>query len=308
MSCTCALVLTAQPLADALNDSALAVVHVLLAGRNVLQENWLAEREAWQAMFLAHAQDEVAALRSAIAAAIDTRPIDVNIIDVAHRRKHLLITDMDSTIIQQECIDEMADLLGLKTTIAAITERAMRGELDFEAALTERLALLKGITESELARVYHDRITLTPGAKTLIATMKANGAFTVLVSGGFTFFTRRVAERAGFDANHANQLEITDGKMTGKAISPILGREAKLRTLERYTKKLGLDPMLTLAVGDGANDLAMIRAAGLGVAYRAKPIVASQAAASISHANLEALLYLQGYRRAEFAGGLTSAM
>jgi phosphoserine phosphatase len=132
--------------------------------------------------------------------------------------------------------------------------------------------------------------------------MKANGAFTVLVSGGFTFFTRRVAERAGFHANHANQLEITDSKMTGKAISPILGREAKLRTLERYTKELGLDPMLTLAVGDGANDLAMIKAAGLGVAYRAKPIVAAQAAASIRYANLEALLYLQGYRRAEFAG------
>jgi phosphoserine phosphatase len=254
---------------------------------------------------LAHAEEEVAALRSTITAAIDARPIDVNIIvgDVADRRKILLIADMDSTIIQQECIDEMADVLGLKTTIAAITERAMRGELNFEAALTERLALLKGITEAELSRVYHDRIALTPGAKTLIATMKANGAFTVLVSGGFTFFTRRVAERAGFDANHANQLEITDGKMTGKALPPILGREAKLSTLEHYTKELGLDRMLTLAVGDGANDLTMIKAAGLGVAFRAKPIVAAQAAASVSHANLEALLYLQGYRRAEFAGG-----
>jgi phosphoserine phosphatase len=305
MSSTCALVLTAQPRADALNDSALAVVHALLAGRDVLQENWLAEREAWQALFLAHAEEEVAALRSTITAAIDARPIDVNIIvgDVADRRKILLIADMDSTIIQQECIDEMADVLGLKTTIAAITERAMRGELNFEAALTERLALLKGITEAELSRVYHDRIALTPGAKTLIATMKANGAFTVLVSGGFTFFTRRVAERAGFDANHANQLEITDGKMTGKALPPILGREAKLSTLEHYTKELGLDRMLTLAVGDGANDLTMIKAAGLGVAFRAKPIVAAQAAASVSHANLEALLYLQGYRRAEFAGG-----
>jgi phosphoserine phosphatase len=305
MSSTCALVLTAQPRADALNDSALAVVHALLAGRDVLQENWLAEREAWQALFLAHAEEEVAALRSTITAAIDARPIDVNIIvgDAADRRKILLIADMDSTIIQQECIDEMADVLGLKTTIAAITERAMRGELNFEAALTERLALLKGITEAELSRVYHDRIALTPGAKTLIATMKANGAFTVLVSGGFTFFTRRVAERAGFDANHANQLEITDGKMTGKALPPILGREAKLSTLEHYTKELGLDRMLTLAVGDGANDLTMIKAAGLGVAFRAKPIVAAQAAASVSHANLEALLYLQGYRRAEFAGG-----
>ena len=196
-----------------------------------------------------------------------------------HRRKRLLVADMDSTIIDQECIDEMADVLGLKRRIAAITERAMRGELPFQDALSERLALLAGIWEAQLATVYRRRITLMPGARTLVATMKANGAHTALVSGGFTFFTSRVAAAVGFDANHANTLEFAKGHLTGGVTGPILGREAKLAVLSNVTAgNSQSSPRPTLAVGDGANDLGMIRAAGLGVAYRAKPIVACRGA------------------------------
>jgi phosphoserine phosphatase len=227
-------------------------------------------------------------------------PIDVCVVPVEGRRKALLIADMDSTIIQQECIDEMADILGLKPRIAAITERAMRGEIPFEAALTERLALLAGLAEGDLQRVFDERITLMPGAPTLVATMRAGGAFTALVSGGFSFFTSRVAAAVGFDVNRANTLEVVDGRLTGRVVGPILGREAKLTALEHYRGEHGLAAAATMAVGDGANDLAMIKAAGLGVAYRAKPLVAEQAHAGIAHGDLRALLFLQGYARSEF--------
>ena len=233
--------------------------------------------------------------------AIDRAPIDVNIVPAAQRRKMLLVADMDSTIIQQECIDEMADMLGIKDKIAAITERAMRGELKFEDALNERLGLLTGLAEAKLQQVFDERIVLMPGAKTLLATMKANGAFTALVSGGFTFFTSRIRDTVGFHVDHSNVLGIAQGKLTGKVVDPILGKEAKLAALQRYTTEKSLDPAATLAVGDGANDLDMVKAAGLGVAYRAKPVVAAQAAASITHGDLTALLYLQGYTQAEFA-------
>jgi phosphoserine phosphatase len=219
------------------------------------------------------------------------------------RRKKLLVADMDSTIIQQECIDEMADMLGLKPQIAAVTERAMRGELRFEDALKARLGLLAGITEAQLADVYDKRLTLMPGAKTLVATMKANGAHAALVSGGFTFFTSRIAARVGFNDNQANTLEVAEGRLTGHVVGPILGKEAKLSALQGFARRFGLDLADTLAVGDGANDLDMIRAAGLGVAFRAKPIVAAEADAGITHADLTGLLYLQGYRREEFASG-----
>ena len=230
-------------------------------------------------------------------------PIDVCLVPAAGRRKRLLVADMDSTIIEQECIDEMADVLGLKPRIAAITERAMRGELAFEAALTERLGLLAGISEDQLQAIFEQRITLMPGARTLIATMKAHGAHTALVSGGFTFFTSRVAAAVGFDENHANRLEMEGGRLTGRVIAPILGREAKLETLERLCAGLGIPTAEAMAIGDGANDLAMIRKAGLGVAYRAKPIVAAEAHASVAHGDLTALLYLQGYSRSEFIEG-----
>jgi phosphoserine phosphatase len=232
----------------------------------------------------------------AIAAAHDW---DVNVIATANRRKRLLIADMDSTIITVECLDEIADMMGLKPQVAAITERAMRGEIAFEPALRERVALLKGLAVHRLSRVYAERVRLTPGAKPLVATMKANGATTLLVSGGFTFFTQRVAADAGFDDHHANVLLDDGTRLLGTVEEPILGREAKLRALNGAIAENHLDPACTLAVGDGANDLAMIERAGLGVAFHAKPVVAEAAAARIDHNHLDALLYLQGYSEPE---------
>ena len=223
------------------------------------------------------------------------QPVDVNVVRSEGRRKKLLIADMDSTIINCECLDELADMAGLKPVIAAITERAMRGELPFEAALRERVAMLKGLGLDAIDRVYAERIRLNPGAKTLLATMRKFGAHTLLVSGGFSHFTKRVAKDAGFHGEQANAL-LHDGKaLTGFVGEPILGREAKLAALEKASRDLGIDPKDALAVGDGANDLAMIQRAGLGVAYHAKPIVAQAAGASVTHGDLTALLYLQGY-------------
>jgi phosphoserine phosphatase len=217
----------------------------------------------------------------------------------AQRKKKLLIADMDSTIINVECLDELADMAGLKPQIAAITERAMRGELEFEAALRERVGMLKGLKLDALERTYAERVRLNPGAKNLLATMRANGAHTMLVSGGFGYFTSRVAQAAGFHVERGNTL-LDDGvALTGQVGTPILGREAKLQALEDAAASLKLDFAETLAVGDGANDLAMIQRAGMGVAYHAKPVVAAAAGASIDHNDLIALLYLQGYSDAE---------
>lgn len=218
-------------------------------------------------------------------------------------RKRLLISDMDSTIIGQECIDELADAVGLKARISKITERAMRGELDFEAALTERVAMLKGLPLGELARTLEERITLNPGARTLIATMKAHGAATLLVSGGFTYFTSRVAEMAGFAGHQGNTLIDDGAALTGEVGRPILGREAKRTALLDAVAAIGASPEDALAMGDGANDLDMIRAGGLGVAYKAKPVVAAEAAASIRHTDLTAALFFQGYTADEFVHG-----
>lgn len=261
---------------------------------------WLAPGEACELQFEADNAVAARALRDGVAATIGNAPVDVCVLPAEGRRKVLLIADMDSTIIQQECIDEMADMLGLKERIAAITERAMRGELPFEAALRERLGLLAGLEVSALQRVFDERIVLMPGARTLVATMRANGAFAALVSGGFSFFTSRVASAVGFEVNRANELDIVDDKLTGHVVGPILGREAKLEALIHYREELGLPVDATLAVGDGANDLAMIGAAGMGVAYRAKPVVAAEADAGITHGDLTALLFLQGYRKADF--------
>ncbi len=226
--------------------------------------------------------------------------VDVNAVSAEGRRKRILIADMDSTIIPVECIDEIADFAGVKLQVAAITERAMAGELDFEGALRARLALMKGLPQEALARVYAERISLNPGARALVRTMAANGAHTALVSGGFSYFTERVAAAAGFSENRANRLLIEDGALSGKAQEPILGRAAKLEALNGIAAAMGLHPRDAIAVGDGANDLAMIEAAGLGVAYRAKPVVAARAAAEIRHADLTALLHLQGYAETEF--------
>jgi len=227
------------------------------------------------------------------------KPWDINLVATDKRRKKLLVADMDSTIINVECLDELADMAGLKRQIAAITERAMRGELEFEAALKERVGMLKGLKLDALERTYTERVRLNPGAKSLLATMRANGAHTMLVSGGFGYFTRRVAEAAGFHVERGNTLLDDGERLTGEVGMPILGREAKLQALEDAAATLKLDFAETLAVGDGANDLAMIKRAGLGVAYHAKPVVAEAAGAAINHNDLTALLYLQGYSDSE---------
>jgi len=225
--------------------------------------------------------------------------LDINVVATAKRRKKLLVADMDSTIINVECLDELADMAGLKPQIAAITERAMRGELEFEAALRDRVGMLKGLKLDALERTYAERVRLNPGAKNLLATMRAHGAHTMLVSGGFGYFTSRVAKAAGFHVERGNTL-LDDGEaLTGQVAAPILGREAKLQALEEAAANLKLDFAETLAVGDGANDLAMIQRAGMGVAYHAKPLVAAAAGASVDHNDLTALLYLQGYTDAE---------
>jgi phosphoserine phosphatase len=228
-------------------------------------------------------------------------PVDIVVQPVAGRRKKLLVADMDSTIIGQECIDELADFAGLKEKVALITERAMRGEIEFEPALRERVALLKGLPASVVDRVLAERITLDPGAKLLVATMRANGARAILVSGGFTSFVDRIRTMVGFDESYANRLIETDGNLAGEVAEPILGRAAKLATLEDAIIRLDFDAEETLAVGDGANDLAMLGRAGLGIAYHAKPKVAEAADARIDHNDLTALLFAQGYRRSEFA-------
>lgn len=244
---------------------------------------------------------EAAGDAAAVAAALAGLPVDVNAVPVANRRKKLLIADMDSTMIPVECIDEIADFAGVKDRVSEITERAMRGELDFEGALRERVGLLTGLPESALAEAYRTRVSLNPGARTLVQTMNAAGAVTALVSGGFTYFSSRVAEAAGFASHQANVLLFEDGKLTGHVADPILGREAKREALLRLSAEAGIDPADALAVGDGANDLAMVELAGLGVAYRAKPAVAAQADARIDHGDLTALLALQGYAAGDYA-------
>ncbi len=244
--------------------------------------------------------DDLGAVKAAVDALLAGKPLDYCLQPAADRRKRLLVADMDSTIINVECIDELADFAGVKAEVSAITERAMRGELDFEGALRERVGMLKGLPLGDLQRAYDERVRLNPGARTLVRTMAANGARCVLVSGGFTFFTTRVAQAAGFHADRANTLHEAEGHLTGEVGEPILGREAKLAALQAEAAAQGIDISQALAIGDGANDLAMIEAAGLGVAYRAKAIVAAQADAKVDHADLTALLFFQGYKASEF--------
>ncbi|MEP3247135.1 MAG: phosphoserine phosphatase SerB [Sneathiella sp.] len=218
----------------------------------------------------------------------------------SHRKKKLLLADMDSTIITVECIDELADFAGLKKEVSAITERAMQGELDFDEAFSARVAMLEGLAEPVLQQTFEERVKLTSGARTLIQTMKSNGAYTALVSGGFTFFTSRVRELTGFDMDDSNTLLFEDGKLTGKAALPILNSEAKLNNLNLLIKEKGLMRSESAAIGDGANDIPMIEAAGLGVSFHAKPAAAKAADANIRFGDLTTLLYYQGYKTADF--------
>ena len=261
---------------------------------------WLAEGMAADVPFTPESPIDQRALAERVRVALGA-PVDVVVQAAAGRRKKLFLADMDSTMIGQECIDELADYVGLKAHVAAITERAMRGEIAFEPALRERVALLEGLPVAVVEEVLRDRIRLTPGARALVNTMRANGAHTCLVSGGFTLFTDRVAAMVGFDAARANRLTIVDGhKLDGRVAEPIFGRDGKRAALIEMRQELGLTREATMAIGDGANDMDMIAEAGLGVAFRAKPKVAAAAPARIDHGDLTALLYVQGYRRDEF--------
>lgn len=258
--------------------------------------DWLSPDEACDIPF----DGEPGAALVAARAALDGRAIDVNVVASDLRRKRLLLADMDSTLIEQECIDELAAEIGLRSQVAAITERAMRGEIEFEPALRERVGLLKGLPTEVAANLLANRITITPGASVLVATMRAFGAYTVLVSGGFTAFAEPIGKRIGFHEYRANRLEAAGGRFTGVVAEPILGRHAKEDALVELSARLGLEPAETLAIGDGANDVGMIRKAGTGVAYRAKPALREIADAAIDHADLVSVLFLQGYRREEF--------
>jgi phosphoserine phosphatase len=243
---------------------------------------------------------DLTAVRSALESPMADQHLDWCLQPAAGRKKKLLVADMDSTIINVECLDELADFAGLKAEISAITERAMRGELAFEGALRERVAMLKGLPVTALQAAYDERVRLNPGARTLVRTMAANGARCVLVSGGFSFFTSRVAQAALFHAHRGNSLLEADGVLSGLVGDPILGREAKLAALTEEARARQIPLSETLAVGDGANDLAMIEAAGLGVAYRAKPVVAERADARVDYTDLTTLLYFQGYSQDAF--------
>jgi len=268
------------------------------AGGRAAAPDWLAAQIACDIDFEGLSDTEAEGIART---ALGEAAIDVFAQAAEGRRKRLLIADMDSTMISVECLDELADFAGKKAEIAAITERAMRGELEFEGALRERVAMLKGLDESALAATLTERIALTAGAKELVHTMNNAGALSVLVSGGFTYFTSRIASAIGFAEHRGNTLVIEGGKLSGEVGTPILGRDAKLATLTAARKRMGLKDNETLAVGDGANDLAMLQAAGLGVAFHAKPIVAQAAQACVNFGDLTALLYFQGYRKAEFA-------
>ncbi|MDR3463498.1 MAG: phosphoserine phosphatase SerB [Beijerinckiaceae bacterium] len=282
----------------------LTAEHLRRAARilpNPGEPRWLAPDIAADLPFAPLAEGFKPGLRAEIEALFAGERLDIAVQPTAFRRKRLLIADMDSTLIAQECIDELAAALGLGAHVAGITERAMRGEIDFEPALRERVALLRGLHLGQIGDVFAQRITLTPGGRALAQTMRRHGAVTAVVSGGFTVFTERVADALGFESHFANRLMVEDGKLTGGLEEPILGREAKRHVLVSLAYAHGLSLAETCAVGDGANDLAMIQAAGLGVAFRAKPAVAAAADARIEHGDLTTLLYFQGFSREEFA-------
>jgi phosphoserine phosphatase len=292
--------LICHPANPALDSTVLDGARALLPSAQPAQ--WLFDEVAADIPF-GDGSEDIGVISQRLRAAREDLPIDIVVQPAIARRKMLLLADMDSTMIGQECIDELADFVGLKAHVAAITERAMRGEIAFEPALSERVALLKGLAVDVVEKVIRERITLTPGGRELVATMRAHGAWTCLISGGFTLFTEAIAAKIGFQENRGNELVVRDGKLTGEVTEPILGRAAKLATLIELREAADLDNIDTLVVGDGANDLDMIGEAGLGVAFHAKPAVATAAAARIDYGDLTALLYAQGYRRDEFVVG-----
>ncbi|MGB7974812.1 MAG: phosphoserine phosphatase SerB [Roseiarcus sp.] len=281
------------PLTEATVDRAAQALN------GIERRRWLDEGVAADLVFTG----DLKAKRSALEAVLAHEPVDMIVQPLAHRVKRLLVADMDSTLIGQECVDELADVAGVGARVAAITERAMRGEVAFAPALRERVALLQGLTETVIRDVLKDRITLNRGARTLVSTMRANGAYVAIVSGGFRQFTSAIRERLGADEDRANVLMIEDGRLTGKVMEPILGQGAKLHALEEIAAARGAALEDTLAVGDGANDLPMLQAAGLGVAYRAKSKVAAGAHARLERTDLSALLYAQGFARKDFVEG-----
>ena len=279
------LVLIAAPGSGAITSRVVEAVRDLGGGAPV----WLAEGEACEF----ESTPEISKMLRGL-------PIDVNLVETSNRRKRLLIADMDSTMIHQECIDELGVMAGVGDHIKDITARAMRGELDFEGALKKRVSLLKGLDESVITQLLNERITFMEGGKILVSTMRAHGAYAALVSGGFTAFTSHVATALGFDENRANTLVIKNGRLTGEVAMPILGKEAKVGSLKRICMARGISQDEVIAVGDGANDIPMLLEAGMGVALHAKPKVQEAAPIVINHGDLTALLYLQGYKKSEF--------
>jgi phosphoserine phosphatase len=285
------LCLIANPAEPALDSKIVAAIQHETGG----EINWLHQRIACE-IIAPKAADPVAAARTLLAG----KPVDAALVPVANRRKKILVADMDSTMINEECIDEIAAAVGIKAEVAAITARAMNGELDFAQALATRVGLIKGLSRTALEEVRRERITLAPGGRVLIQTMKTHGAFTSLVSGGFTFFADHFAKRIGFDEAIANVLEFDGDALSGTVAQPIVDKATKLNRLLALAAERDVPIAQTMAVGDGANDLDMIRASGLGVALHAKPVVADQAHARIDHGDLTALLYLQGYTDDDF--------
>jgi phosphoserine phosphatase len=292
--------LVANPQQFALSDALIARAAQALPG--FASTRWL-DPEIAADLFFTGDEPALALARAQLSAALAGEAVDGIVQPEAGRRKKLLLADMDSTLIGQECIDELAARVGIGVRVAAITERAMRGEIAFEPALRERVALLAGLPETVIAEVLRSAITLTPGGRTLVQTMRSEGAYTAIVSGGFTQFTQAIAGRLGIHEHRANELIVENGRLVGRVGEPILGRDAKLATLRELRARHGLGVDETLAVGDGANDLAMLGEAGLGVAYRAKPAVAAAAHARIDNADLTALLYAQGFARSAFVEG-----
>lgn len=268
------------------------------AGAECDEPRWLSPEQACDIGFEGFS-DQVG--EAAVRQYLQDLPLDIVAQPSAGRKKRLLVSDMDSTMIEQECIVEVADYAGRREEVHDTTEAAMRGEIDFDESLIRRAAMLKGLEVKVLHTAMNERVTEMPGARILISTMRRDGAFTALVSGGFTYFTDLVSRELGFDADMANTLEIIDGRLTGNVIPPILGKQAKKTALETFVSHKGLSIEQSLAVGDGANDIPMIQSAGLGIAYHAKPLVAASAGARIDHGDLTALLYVQGYSEDEFA-------